>query len=99
MKQKGNIIYDEKEWFIDNRSFDYLYLIQDILDRIDDFNNDEDINYAIDNTLIYYYQEWIIAKEFYNSPRDFNYEEALEWFFEDIQYAIKQIKDHSVKEL
>lgn len=44
--------------------FEFLDLVADILSSIDDFTDDEDINYEIDNNLSYYSEAWKVFEHY-----------------------------------
>lgn len=72
--------------------FNFIDLIQDVIDRIDDFNDDNDINCAIDDATIYYDDQWTILKH-YCSPSDANYNDAMEQFTIDVYNIVEKIKE------
>lgn len=77
------MIYD-KDLFYEltrqyNLSWETQYLIENILNRIDNPNDDEDIWQSIDDSIIYYKDQWTIIKE-YCSPTEANWEYAIQEF-------------------
>lgn len=79
---------------LNTTDYDYLDIIEEVIDRIDDIKDDEDydgINQAIDDSLIYYNQQWTILKHFFN-PQDVNFGEAMEYFTEDVYTTLNALR-------
>ena len=74
------------EHFNYSGDFDFLEVVADVIDRIDNFKDEDDIREAIDSALIYCADQWEVL-QFYCNPQDANWNDALELFNEDI-YAI-----------
>lgn len=64
-------------------SYELYELINNILSRVDNPNDDEDILQALDDELIYYDDQWLVIKE-YCSPIEANWNNAIEQFICDI---------------
>ena len=67
--------------------FEFLDIVADIISRIDDFGDEEDIWRAIDNALIYIEDQWTIAKFYASSPKDCDWDTIISDFDNDI-YSI-----------
>lgn len=74
------------KYFDYSGDFDFLECVSEVIDRIDDFGNDDDISESIDSSLVYYSDQWKILQHYCN-PQDANWDTALEYFIDDI-YAI-----------
>lgn len=72
--------------------FDFLDVVADVLDRVDDFGDEEDIFGAIDSTIIYYDDQWKIIR-FYQTPSEANWENAYDDFQSDIFAICEKIKE------
>lgn len=59
--------------------YSLIDIVTNILDRIDNPNDDEDIFQAIDDEIIYYDDQWKIIKAYCN-PTTANWEFAIEEF-------------------
>lgn len=71
------------EYFEYDSDFEFLDVIASILGRVDDFSSDEDIWQAIDDELIYTYDQWTVL-EHYCTPQDANWEVAFESLCGDV---------------
>lgn len=77
--------------------FDFLDIVANVIDRIDDIEElgDDDINdevySAIDDELIYYNDQWRIMM-FYQTPGDANLDEAIDQLAEDCVEIVVKIK-------
>lgn len=74
-----------------NISWDLKCLIENILDRIDNPNDDEDIFQAIDDELIYYDDQWLVLKE-YCTPVEANWDYAIEEFIHTVFSVVSQLQ-------
>lgn len=63
--------------------FEFLEVVSDIIDRVDNFEDDEDIYDALDNGLIYSSDQWKVL-EHYCTPTDASWEVAYGAFLDDI---------------
>lgn len=75
------------EYFDYTGDFEFLDIVADVISRVDDFGNDDDIWYAIDNALIYIADQWTIAQFYTSSPADLVWDDVFSSFEGDI-YAI-----------
>ena len=73
-------IYD----FYQTSDDDFLDVVTNIIERIDDFNSEDDIYSAYDNGFIYTKDQWTIYRFFAGSPDAMTYEEAEMLFMESI---------------
>lgn len=64
-------------------SYELYELIDNILSRVDNPNDDEDILQAIDDELIYYDDQWLVIKE-YCFPQEANWNNSIDQFIQDI---------------
>lgn len=71
------------EYFEYDSDFEFLDVVANILGRVDNFEDDEDIYQAIDDELIYTYDQWTVL-EHYCTPQDANWEVAWESLSGDI---------------
>ena len=71
------------EYFDYDSDFEFLDVVASVVGRIDDFTSDEDIYQAIDDELIYTYDQWTVL-EHYCTPQDANWSVAMESFTSDI---------------
>ena len=71
------------EYFDYDSDFEFLDVVASIVGRVDDFTSDEDIWTAIDDELIYTYDQWTVL-EHYCTPQDANWEVAFENLSGDI---------------
>lgn len=79
------------EYFNYSVEFDFLDVVCETIERIDDFNNEEDIYEAIDSSLIYYSDRWSVL-EYYCTPSEANWDNAYEEFVNDIYAICSRIK-------
>ena len=81
------------EYFKYSMEWDFLDVVASVLDRIDfDAEDmDEEINRAIDDELIYTCDRWTIL-EYYQSPEDANWWNAVEEFTNDIYCLVAKIQ-------
>ena len=79
------------KYFDYSGDFDFLDLVADTLEGIDDFSNEEDVYYACDNAYIYYADQWTIARHYNNSPFQMDGEQTRLDFEGDIQELARQI--------
>lgn len=70
--------------------FEFADLVEDILNRIDDQHNSDDVMQAIDDGLIYYSDQWKVLQH-YCSPKDANWENAIDEFVTDIYHIVDKI--------
>ena len=80
------------EYFDYSSSFEFLDVVASIIGRIDNFSDDEDIYQAIDDELIYTYDQWKVLEE-YCTPQDANWEVAFESLCNDIFSICANIAD------
>ena len=66
-----------------NHSWKFMDILENVLDRIENPNEDDDILQAIDDELIYYSQQWTILQEYFN-PQDANWNDAIEEFINEV---------------
>ena len=94
-KEDKKMIKEDKEYsaspyhdviakFFDYDSdFEFLDVVASIIGRVDNFEDDEDIWQAIDDELIYTYDQWTVL-EHYCTPQDANWEVAFDNLSGDI---------------
>ena len=75
-------------------SFEFVDIVVDILDRIDDIENcdDEDVYQAMDDSLLYTEDQWTMMAH-YQSPQDANFEDAWESLYSDLLSIVESIKE------
>lgn len=88
-------------YFSDSRlENDFYDLVVDIIDRID-FDDIDDVgdavSEAIDSGFIYYDDEWTMLKHYAN-PKDVNYDEEFELFYNDIYSIVDDLVENKTDE-
>lgn len=71
------------EYFNFSTDFDFLDIVASILDRVENFEDDEDINQAINDELIFTAEQWTTIMH-YCTPQDANFYDA----FDNLTYDI-----------
>ena len=71
------------EYFDYSGDMEFLDIVASCLGRVEDFEDDEDIYRAIDDELIYTYDQWKVL-EHYCTPQNANWEDANSDFMNDI---------------
>lgn len=74
-----------------NLSWDIEQLIKEVLERIDNPYNDDEIWEAIDSSIIYYDDQWKILKE-YCSPQEANWDYAINEFIGAVFSIVAQLE-------
>ena len=83
MKEKYlEVLQEQLEQLQDLHSVDFVSIVEAIINRVDfeDVNDDnlyDAVNQALNDELIYYDDEWTIAKEYTMSPWDLNMDDAI----------------------
>ena len=62
---------------------DFQAVVEDILDRIDDPTNEDDIWASVDDALIYDDDQWTVMKH-YQRPNEADFDRAMEYLVNDI---------------
>ena len=79
----------------ENASWDMLHLVEDILDRIDweELENDpyDQVAQAVDDSLIYYDDQWTVAKYYSCGPADLDWQNAIYTLLDDIHDIIDRV--------
>lgn len=93
-----DIIGEHFEYSVD---FEFLDLVAQALDRID-FDDLEDLEEtiysSIDNSLIYFSDQWTIAQFYASSPADLDWQDVLEEFSNDIHALLEKITNNAEAE-
>ena len=76
---------------LDTDDYDYLKVIEDIIDRIDDLNDEEWVYSAINDSLIYYKDQWTVLQHFF-VPQDANWNLAVELLIDDLYVAVETLR-------
>ena len=85
-----------KKYFDYTPDFEFLDIVAEVLDRIDDYSNEDEIYEAVDSTLIYYAQQWEVFEHYcWSSIADANWEEAYNEFVDDIYSLCYEIAGKS----
>lgn len=79
--------------------FDFLDVVSDIIDRVDDFNDEEDIWQALDDGLIYNAKQWIVAIHYCSAPGDLVWDDVLMELSNDIQAICSKIASSTEADL
>ena len=66
---------------------DFVDVVEDIIDRVDDPRSTDDITQAIDDGLIYTSDQWTVL-EHYCTPQTANWEDAIDEFINDIYHIV-----------
>lgn len=77
---------------------DFFEIVANILGRIDDFNDEDDVRYAVDEELIYYVDQWKVM-QYYQNPSEANFNEAYMLLEEDIMALASKIAEASKEEI
>ena len=64
-------------------NFEFLDIVANVIDRIDDYRSEEDAYEAIDAELIYSDDQWTVM-QFYQTPEQANFNDAMDSFTSDI---------------
>lgn len=84
---------------VDSSNWDYKGIIESIIGRIENiFTEDEDklyeeINYAINDELIYYKDQWTVLQEFC-TPMEANWEIAITSLYDDVNAVVESIREN-----
>lgn len=78
------------EYFNFSADFDFLDIVASILDRVENFEDDEDINQAINDELIFTAEQWTVIMH-YCTPRDANFYDAIDDLTSDIYSLCSKI--------
>lgn len=81
--------------FDNSWDFEFLDVVANILDRVDDFMDEEEIYDAVDSALIYTEDQWTVLKH-YCSPDNADFNEALDELYSDLIAIAGEIVDHYV---
>lgn len=79
------------EYFDYSMEYDFLDIVARILNRIDDFSNEEDVYNSIDDELIYIQDQWEVLMFYCASPADANWDNAYSYFVSDIMALADKI--------
>lgn len=72
--------------------FQFVDVIEEIISRIDDKYDEDDIWSAIDDTLIYCSKEWIVAKFYNSSPKDIDWFQTITDLYNDVCDTLQLLK-------
>lgn len=81
------------EYFDYTMDFDFLDIVANVLDRIDDFTSDEDIYQSVDDELIYTQDQWTILEFYCASPAEADWDSAYSDFLGDIMALASKIAE------
>lgn len=73
--------------------WDYISVLENAISRIENWDDDEEIHQALDDSLIYYVDQWTIMAH-HQDPKDANLYDAFEDTIEDIYEYIAIYKQH-----
>lgn len=85
------------EYFDYSGDMEFLDIVASCLERVEDFEDDEDIYSAIDDELIYTYDQWKVL-EHYCTPQEANWDSAYSDFMSDIFAICSRIAGMNNKE-
>lgn len=71
--------------------FEFLDIVADVISRIDNLGDSEDIWRAIDDALIYTADQWTIAQFYASSPADLDWDDVFSSFESDIHSICEEI--------
>ena len=86
MKNENIVILTNKIFSGDYYGRPVAEIALNIFERMEE-PTEEELQHAIDDELIYYNDLWAII-EFYQSPREANFEKAMDEFYEDLLYIM-----------
>lgn len=72
------------EYFDHTWNFDFLDIVAKVVSRVDDYGDEDDIWGALDTTVLSTNEEWEIAKYYAGSPSNFDWNEVMVQFNDDI---------------
>lgn len=72
------------EYFQYTFDFDFLDVVADIVDRVEDFSDSDSYIEAVDDALMYYKDQWTVYQHYAAGPADMTWDEALEAFMDDM---------------
>lgn len=73
-------VWDYFDFATDN----FIDIVMDTIERIDDYSDYDEINQCIDDSLIFTWKQWEIMKH-YQSPEKADFYTAIDEFASDIQ--------------
>ena len=85
------------EYFDYSGEFEFLDIVASCLGRVDNFEEEDDIYRAIDDELIYTYDQWKVI-EHYCTPQEANWESAYSDFMSDVFAICSRIAGMNHKE-
>lgn len=85
------------EYFDYSGDFEFLDIVASCIGRVDNFEDDEDIYRAIDDELVYTYDQWKVI-EHYCTPQEANWESAYSDFMNDVFAICSRIAGMNHKE-
>lgn len=66
-------------------------IVENIIDRIEDYDDYDDILQSLDDELIYFDDQWEILK-YYCNPQNADWDYAIELFINDLNEVINRLK-------
>lgn len=94
--QRRDIIGEYFNYTFDS---DFLDIVENILDRVDDYSNEDEITDAISDELTYTADLWTVAKFYANSPADLDWDSVMEDLYNDIVAIAEKILESQEDEL
>ena len=85
------------EYFDYSGDFEFLDIVASCIGRVDNFEEEDDIYRAIDDELVYTYDQWKVI-EHYCTPQEANWESAYSDFMNDIFAICSRIAGMNHKE-
>lgn len=82
--------YYKNEYYEDPQ---YMGIIEDILDRIENYEDEDEIYQAIDESLIYYADQWVILKHHFIDPKEAKWDEAIDNLLYEIGELAQMVLD------
>lgn len=95
-----DVIYD----VIDENSSirdDVIEIAKDIIDRVDDYSDEDDIYYSLDEGLIYDADQWTILRYYSDSIASADWDSAFGSFYDDlikICNKLEELKEEDYEE-
>lgn len=86
-----NDFYFKVSQALNTTDYDYLDIVADILDRVDDLADDDQIIDAVNDSLIYYKDMWTVLQHFFN-PQEANWNLAVEMLLDDLYAAAETLR-------
>ena len=94
-----NKIYDAVQNHFKDSTYDsnFFELVTSLVERVDNYSDDEDIWSSLDEGLIYYNDQWTVL-EYYCTPQDASWDEAFEALYNDVYSICQDLADEDAED-